>query len=171
VSEGARHGLTAEMVEPVMFGGERVSSTRVRDLVAAGEMERARELLGRPYTAAGVVRRGRGLGNGLGYPTANIEPEGGILPARGIYAARVPLDGAMHLAAVSIGIAPTLPHERPTIEAHLLDFDGALTGRRLEIQLFHRLRDEKKFESVDALKEGIGRDIVQIRHYFAQNTR
>ena len=129
-------------------------------------MEQARQLLGRPYSLSGVVTRGRGLGTGLGYPTANIDPVNGILPARGIYAARVPLDGRDVLGAVSIGIAPTLPHERPMVETHLLDFDGDLAGRRLEVQLFHRLRDEKKFESVDALKAGIGDDIQQIRAYF-----
>lgn len=167
-TEGERSGLVAEMVEPVTLDGERVSSTRVRTLVSAGDMEAARVLLGRPYSASGVVSRGRGLGNGLGYPTANIAPDNGILPARGIYAAKVPLNGTVYLAAVSIGIAPTLPHEKPVIETHVLDFAGDLAGRRLEIQLFHRLRDEKKFDSVDALKLGIAQDIVSIRQYFAQ---
>jgi len=166
--EGERVGLAAEMVEPVTWGGDRVSSTRVRNLVSEGEMEQAAALLGRPYAAAGVVCRGRGLGNGLGYPTANIAPENGILAARGIYAAKVQLDDAEYLAAVSIGIAPTLPHEAPVIETHLLDFSGDLTGRRIEIQLYRRLRDEKKFESVDALKLGISQDISNIRQYFAQ---
>ncbi|MBX3180140.1 MAG: bifunctional riboflavin kinase/FAD synthetase [Candidatus Hydrogenedentes bacterium] len=165
--EGKRLGIEAEMVPAVECDGGRVSSTRIRSLVGEGDMDAARRLLGRPYAVAGVVERGRGLGNGLGYPTANIAPAQGLLPARGIYAARAALNGTTYDAAVNVGIAPTLPHEQPVLEAHLLDFEGDLSGRRLEVELWRRIRPEKKFDSVDALKEGIGKDIVTIRQYFA----
>lgn len=165
---GAEYGATAEVVQAVESDGERVSSTRVRALVAAGDMAGALRLLGRPYALAGTVRRGRGLGRQLGFPTANIVPAMALLPACGIYAARVEIGGAPHLAAVNIGIAPTLPHDRPVVEAHLLDFTGELEGLRLEVQLLHRLRPEKRFDSVEALKEGIRNDIVMIRQFFGR---
>jgi riboflavin kinase/FMN adenylyltransferase len=165
--EGQRHGLTAEVVSPVIVDGERVSSTRIRALVANGRLEEAQVLLGRPYAIAGTVARGRGMGKELGYPTANLKSDRALLPAHGIYAARVALDGVDRLAAVNIGFAPTLPHERPVVEAHLLDYSGELAGRRIEIRLFHRLRGEEKFNGITELKAAIERDIVSIRRYFA----
>lgn len=166
--EGQRHGLSAEVVPPVIVDGERVSSTRIRALVAGGRLEEAQVLLGRPYAIAGTVARGRGMGKELGYPTANLKSDRALLPAHGIYAARVALDGADRLAAVNIGYAPTLPHERPVVEAHLLDYSGELAGRRIEIRLFHRLRGEEKFDGITELKAAIERDIVSIRRYFAE---
>lgn len=165
-SEGHRHGLSAEVVPPVIAGGERVSSTRIRALVAGGRLEEARILLGRPYAIAGTVARGRGMGKELGFPTANVIPEGMLLPALGIYAARVAIDGRNVMAAVNIGFAPTLPHERPVVEAHLLDFEGELAGRRIEILLHHWLRGEAKFNGLEELKAAIKTDIVNIRAYF-----
>jgi riboflavin kinase/FMN adenylyltransferase len=159
-------GLSAEMVDAVELDGERVSSTRIRAMVCAGDMAGAQRLLGRPYSLAGMVERGRGLGHQLGFPTANIVPAQGLLPALGIYAARVNVDGRAYLAAVNVGIAPTVPHDRPVVEAHLLDFDGPLDGQRLEVELHWRLRPEKRFESMDALKDGIQKDIVTIRQFF-----
>lgn len=167
--EGAQYGLTVEVVPPVYAGGERVSSTRIRCLVAAGQMEEARALLGRPYAVAGTVTRGRGMGKELGFPTANLSTDSVLLPAHGIYAARVNIDGESVLGAVNIGYAPTLPHERPVVEAHLLDFEGELPGRRIEVELHHRLRGEKKFNGLTELKAAIQNDIVQIRRFFAGN--
>jgi riboflavin kinase/FMN adenylyltransferase len=165
--EGPHYGLTVEVVPPVYAGGDRVSSTRIRRLVADGLVEDAAALLGRPFAIAGVVAHGRGMGKELGFPTANLKTESVLLPAHGIYAARVSLDGDARLAAVNIGFAPTLPHHHPVVEAHLLDFVGELSGRRIEVELHHRLRGEKKFEGLAALKEAIQNDIVQIRQYFA----
>jgi len=165
--EGAHCGVTVEVVPPVYAGGERVSSTRIRSLVAAGRMEEAGALLGRPYSVAGTVTRGRGMGKELGFPTANLRTESVLLPAHGIYAARVVLDGESLLGAVNIGYAPTLPHERPVVEVHLLDFDGELSERRIEIELHHRLRGEKKFDGLAELQAAIQNDIVHVRQYFA----
>lgn len=164
--EGAGHGLTVEVVPPVYVGGDRVSSTRIRGLVAAGHVEEAAALLGRPYAIAGSVTRGRGMGSALGYPTANLRTEKVLLPKHGIYAARVVLDGESLLGAVNIGYAPTLPHEHPVVEVHLLDFEGDLTNRRIEIELCHRLRGEQKFDTIEALKGAIQNDIEEIRRYF-----
>jgi riboflavin kinase/FMN adenylyltransferase len=168
--EGADYGLTVDVVSPVYVGGERVSSTRIRGLVATGHVEEAAALLGRPYAVAGTVTRGRGMGKELGYPTANLHTESVLLPAHGIYAARVTLEGKSLLAAVNIGYAPTLPHARPVVEAHLLDFEGELAGRRIEVELHHRLRGEKKFDGLAELKAAIQNDIVHIRQYFAGNS-
>ena len=168
--EGAHYGLTVEVVPPIYAGAERVSSTRIRSLVAAGQMEEARALLGRPYAVAGTVTRGRGMGKELGCPTANLKTDCVLLPAHGIYAARVNIDGESRLAAVNIGYAPTLPHERPVVEAHLLDFEGELSERRIEVELHHRLRGEKKFNGLTELKAAIQNDIVQIRQYFVGNS-
>lgn len=167
-AESARLGYTVEMVPPVLLEGERVSSTGIRDHVLKGEMERAAQLLGRPFTVSGVVARGRGMGVELGYPTANIVPDAALLPAHGIYAAKVRLDGTCYLGAVNIGIAPTIPHDRPMIEVHLLDFTGELAGRHLDVELRHRLRGEQKFDGLESLKAGIENDIVNIRRYFVQ---
>lgn len=169
--EGQRHGLAAEVVPPVIVDGERVSSTRIRTLVAGGKLEEAGVLLGRPYAIAGTVARGRGMGKELGFPTANLRSDRALLPAHGIYAARILIDGADFLGAVNIGYAPTLPHERPVVEAHLLDFSGELGGRRIEIRLYHRLRGEEKFGGITELKAAIQNDIVQIRQYFADGAR
>lgn len=165
--EGPHFGVTVEVVPPVYLGGERVSSTRIRGLVAAGQMEEAWALLGRPYAVAGTVTRGRGMGKELGFPTANLKTDSVLLPAHGIYAARVSIDGESVLGAVNIGYAPTLPHERPVVEAHLLDFEGELAERRIEVELHHRLRGEKKFDGIHALKAAIQNDIVQIRQHFS----
>lgn len=164
--EGRALGLTAEMLSPVLSGEARVSSTRIRNLVAAGEMEEAAGLLGRPYAVAGTVARGRGLGRQLGFPTANVLHHGILLPAHGIYIGEVNLDGRRYAAAVNIGYAPTLPHEQPIVEAHLLDFEGDLAGRRIEVQLHRWLRGEKRFGSIAELKQAIEMDIVEVRHYF-----
>jgi riboflavin kinase/FMN adenylyltransferase len=164
--EGAHYGLTVQTVPPVFAGGERVSSTRIRGLVAVGRMEEAATLLGRPYAIAGTVTRGRGMGKELGFPTANLSTGSALLPAHGIYAARVTLEGDTLLAAVNIGYAPTLPHARPIVEVHLLDFEGELVGLRIEVDLHHRLRDEMKFDGLAALQAAIQNDIVHIRQYF-----
>lgn len=164
--EGSRFGLTAEVVPPVIMAGERVSSTRIRGLVSRGQMEEAAVLLGRPYAIAGTVARGRGMGKQLGYPTANIVPDSVLLPALGIYAARLTLDDRELIGAVNIGYAPTLPHERPVVEAHLLDFSEELAGRRIEIRLHRWMRGEMKFSGIPELKAAIENDIVAIRKYF-----
>ena len=145
----------------------RISSTMVREHVRAGEMEKVRELLGRPYLLQGEVRKGRGLGRKLGYPTANIAPPANMLPAFGIYAARVAWRGQNAIGAVNIGMAPTVAHSGPMIEVHLLDVDQDLVGEALQVYLYHRLRGEKKFPDLESLKAAIEKDIVDIRAYFA----
>ncbi|MFL5923064.1 MAG: riboflavin biosynthesis protein RibF [Gaiellaceae bacterium] len=139
---------------------EGVSSTRIRDLLRAGEVERAARLLGRPAEVEGTVVAGDARGGTLGFPTANLRQEPGLLvPAYGIYAGAA--DGRR--AAISIGTNPHYGGEERRIEAFLLDFDGDLYGQRLRLQLWERLRDERAFESEDDLVSQIARDVEATR--------
>ena len=139
---------------------EGVSSTRIRDLLRAGEVERAARLLGRPTEIEGTVVAGDARGGTLGFPTANLRPEPGLLvPGYGIYAGVA--DG--HRAAISIGTNPHYGGGERRIEAFLLDFDGDLYGQKLRAQLWERLRDELAFESEDELVAQIGRDVEATR--------
>jgi riboflavin kinase / FMN adenylyltransferase len=151
-----RLGLDARSVPLV----EGVSSTRIRDLLRAGEVERAARLLGRPAEVDGTVVAGDARGGTLGFPTANLRPEAGLLvPGYGIYAGVA--DG--HRAAISIGTNPHYGGGERRIEAFLLDFEGDLYGRKLRLELWRRLRDERAFESEAELVAQIGRDVQATR--------
>lgn len=160
-------GYQVEEARPLIIEGERVSSTLIRELILQGELDRAETFLGRKYSILGEVIRGRGMGRKLGYPTANIKPHHNAVPANGIYAALAIIGGQEHIAAVNVGIAPTLQHEDVTIEAHVLDFDADLVGKKIELIFHKRLRPEKKFDSIEALIEAIGADVENIRNHFA----
>jgi riboflavin kinase/FMN adenylyltransferase len=139
---------------------EGVSSTRIRDLLRAGEVERAARLLGRPAEIEGTVVAGDARGGTLGFPTANLRPEPGLLvPGYGIYAGAA----VGTRAAISIGTNPHYGGGERRIEAFLLDFDGDLYGRKLRLQLWERLRDELAFESEDELVAQIARDVEATR--------
>ena len=139
---------------------ENVSSTRVRELVHAGEIERAARLLGRPPEVEGTVVRGDGRGRELGFPTANLDvPQGLLVPPDGVYAGWA-LD---RRAAVSIGTNPHFDGVERRVEAHLLDFDGDLYGRRLVVQLWIPIREQRRFESLEELVAAIGDDVERTR--------
>jgi riboflavin kinase/FMN adenylyltransferase len=139
---------------------EGVSSTRIRDLLRGGEVERAARLLGRPAEVEGTVVAGDARGGTLGFPTANLRPDPGLLvPGYGIYAGQA--DG--HRAAASIGVNPHYGGDERRIEAFLLDFEGDLYGRRLRLELWERLRDERAFESEAELVAQIARDVDATR--------
>jgi len=155
---GEVHGFVAHSIDPVHCGdGERVSSTRIRTALAAGDFDTATKLLGRPYSISGHVVHGKQLGRTLGYPTANLR-YGGKTPAlRGIYATWVHGVAGHPLPSVSsFGTRPTVDGIEPLLEAHLFDFDGDLYGRRIEVEFVAHLRDEEKFADLDAL-------VVQMR--------
>lgn len=159
-------GLVVEQAETLILEGERVSSTRVREVILQGELEHATRLLGRRYSVVGEVITGRAMGRKLGYPTANIKPHNNAVPANGIYVAEAHFDGRRFMAAVNIGIAPTIRHEDIMIEAFLLDFNEDLVGKTLEIVFHKRLRPEKKFHSLEDLIVAIGDDVTATRAYF-----
>jgi len=142
-----------------------VSSSRVRRGLAAGDMEDVTGCLTRPYLVSGTVQLGARRGRTIGFPTANISAwEEQVLPAHGVYATHVHLDGALYPAATNVGVRPTVNGDREvTIEAHLLDFEGDLYGKTVGIAFQAFIRPEMKFPGLDALREQIGRDVAHIR--------
>lgn len=157
-------GFAANEIDPVLLDGERVSSTRIRAALTAGDFGAAARLLGRPYAIGGHVVHGRQLGRTLGYPTANLR-YGGKTPAlRGIYATRVHGVAAEPWPSVSsFGTRPTVYGIDPLLEAHLFDFDGDLYGQRIEVEFVARLRDEEKFPDLPSLVAQMQRDDEQAR--------
>jgi riboflavin kinase/FMN adenylyltransferase len=146
--------------------GEVVSSSHVRGLVLAGDVEDAAHFLGTPFTMDGEVAHGDKRGRTLGFPTANLVPaEGYVAPGHGVYACRaVTADGAVHAAAVNVGVRPQFETGRgELVEAYLLDFDGDLYGAQLRLEFLRRLRGERRFPSVEALVEQMGRDVDAAR--------
>jgi riboflavin kinase/FMN adenylyltransferase len=146
--------------------GEVVSSSHIRGLLLAGEVDEADRLLGAPFTVDGPVAHGDARGRTLGFPTANLVPvDGYVLPGHGVYAARArTAAGAWHAAAVNVGVRPQFETGRgELVEAYLVDFDGDLYGQPLRLEFLHRLRGERRFESVDALVEQMGRDVERAR--------
>lgn len=156
---GKRFGFETHVVGAVSQGGETVSSTRVRALLQAGRMEEVTRMLGRPYALSGEVVRGKQLGRRLGFPTANLcWPKDKAIPPKGVYFARVWMEGAPYVAVLNIGTHPTAPEGAPSIEAHLIDFAGDLYGKHLRAELWHHKRTERRFESLEALKTQVAED-------------
>lgn len=143
--------------------GEIISSSRIRAFIRDGEVVRASELLGRPFEIEGRVVHGFKRGRTIGFPTINIEPRESILPRNGVYAARVEVNGVFMNAVANIGSRPTVNGEGVLLEAHILDYSGDLYGRRLRVQLIAYIRPEKKFSSLDELKQNIALDIQQAK--------
>ncbi len=141
-----------------------VSSSRVRRLVAAGSVEEAAALLGRPHVLHGTVVHGDARGRTIGFPTANLVLDTELLPAHGVYAVRARVDGGERLAGVmNLGVRPTVNGTRLSPEVHLLDFAGDIYGRSLHVELVARVREERRFPSLDALVAQIGADVVTAR--------
>jgi riboflavin kinase/FMN adenylyltransferase len=169
---GAARGIGVDVIEPVEVGGVVVSSTRVRELVRAGDMAGARALLGRDYDLDGTVVRGDGRGARIGMPTANLAVDSQLLPAGGVYAVRVQLleraDSRPVPAVANLGTNPTfVDRTELSLEVHLLDFSGDLYGQRLRVQLVERLRGEQRFSGIDALLAQIRADIARARDILA----
>jgi riboflavin kinase/FMN adenylyltransferase len=161
---GVAHGFTVEEIGQFLLQGERVSSSLVREALNRGDLDRATRLLGRPYRMAGRVRLGKKLGRTLGFPTANLALQRKVVPLWGIFAVRVSGAGLVdHPAVSSLGTRPTVNGTDPLLEVHLFDFDGSLYGQYLDVDFVARLRDERKFESLDALVEQMHRDAAAAR--------
>ncbi len=162
-SMGAAHGFSAHAIDTV-DDGTRISSTRVRKALAAGDFATAALLLGRPYAIGGRVVRGNQLGRTLGYPTANLRFGGKLPPLSGIFAVRVRGIGPDAVTGVaSFGTRPTVGGIEPLLEVHLFDFDGDLYGRRIEVEFVAKLRGEEKFADLPALVAQMHRDASQAR--------
>jgi len=172
VAIGAELGFGVEVVPPVSVGGSAVSSSRIRAAIAARDMEEARLCLGRPYSVRGIVVRGEGRGRGLGFPTANlrIEDGGKLVPPQGIYAVRAVLRRGTYLGALHLGPRPTFKGSPPTIELHILDFDGDIYGEEVRVDFVAYLREILPFASVAALVEQMKADVEAARDAMDENT-
>jgi riboflavin kinase/FMN adenylyltransferase len=168
-SMGAELGFVADEIDPVHVQGERVSSTRIREALRAGDFVQAAALLGRPYAIGGRVVRGRQLGRTLGYPTANLRfPKTPALS--GIYATWVHGAGGPRPSVSSFGTRPTVDGVEPLLEAHLFDFDGDLYGRHLQVEFVAKLRDEEKFPDLASLTAQMHHDAAQARRILSGAT-
>src|SRR5260221_4443785 len=170
---GKEHGIGTEAVPQVLLNGERISSGRIREALVAGDSATATHMLSRDYAIEGVVQDGDKRGRELGYPTANLALGDYQRPRYGIYAVRVTLDangpngGSEHPGVASLGIRPTFDPPTELLETHLLDFDADLYGRRIEVALHAFIRDEKKFDDIDALVAHMREDEAAARRLLA----
>lgn len=159
---GAKHGFAVEALDPITCHGKVISSTRIREAIHQGKLELVDEMLGRPYGLAGTVLHGEELGRKLGFPTANIDIAGLAVPPTGVYAGLAKVSGATWPAVANIGYRPTLNQAKPPLrfEVHILDFAGELYGQELEFTFRQRLRGERQFGSLEALKAQIAADVT-----------
>jgi riboflavin kinase/FMN adenylyltransferase len=159
----AAEGMQLEIVEPVVIDGAIVSSSRVRHLIAAGDVDGARRLLTQPYGIRGIVTHGAGRGARIGFPTANLAGIDTLLPAAGVYGGHARLDGESFAAAINIGPNPTFGEQELKVEVHLIDFHRPIYGEPLEVDFVSRLRDVRPFGNVEELKEQLARDVEAAR--------
>jgi riboflavin kinase / FMN adenylyltransferase len=151
-SLGQQYGFRADKIDPVRYKDFVVSSTRVRRLVTEGRVDEAGALLGHQFYIDGTVVHGRKRGRDLGFPTANLATENELLPPNGIYATTLSVDGAVHASLTNVGTRPTFDEVDVTVETYVLNYSGDLYGKRVRLGFVQRLRDERKFDDVDALK-------------------
>jgi riboflavin kinase/FMN adenylyltransferase len=164
---GAREGFSVEAAKTVVLDGVRVSSTRVREALASGDFALAEHLLGRPFQIAGRVLHGQKLGRQLDAPTANVQLKRCHVPLTGVYLVSTEIDGLAWPGVANIGVRPTVAGDGSAhLEVHLLDFAGDLYGRRLTVAFHHKLRDEQRFASLEALKTAIAADIAAARAHW-----
>jgi riboflavin kinase/FMN adenylyltransferase len=160
--------IVAEWIKAIRNAPDRISSTRVRNLVMAGEIETARKMLGRHYQIRGLVVKGRDRGGRLlGIPTANINLQDELCPKTGIYAVTVEYQQRLYRGVANIGYSPTFNDNEFTVEVHILDFDENIYDRKIRVNFIERIRDEKKFGGIDDLKSQIHQDIKAARKILA----
>jgi len=164
---GSKHGFDVVNMHTFKIDGERVSSTRIRDALAAGDLHTAEKLLGRPYRMCGRVAHGDKIGRTMGIPTANIHLHRNASPVQGIYVVEVfGLDGEPIAGVASVGTRPTVGGTTALLEIHLFDFNRDIYGHYLNIDFLHKLRDEEKYDSLDEMKAQIFQDMDEARHWF-----
>ncbi|MBI4476375.1 MAG: bifunctional riboflavin kinase/FAD synthetase [Acidobacteria bacterium] len=165
---GTRYGFRAEKIDPVRYKEFVVSSTRVRRLISEGRVDEAAALLGHHYVIDGTVVEGSRRGRAIGVPTANLCTENELVPPNGVYATLVTSDGVVHPSVTNIGVRPTFDTASgsPVIETHVIGFDGDLYGSRLRLAFVQRLRDERRFDGIDALRAQIANDCDRARALF-----
>ncbi|MCA9212995.1 MAG: bifunctional riboflavin kinase/FAD synthetase [Planctomycetales bacterium] len=159
-----------DVVEPITAGDDTlVSSSRIREAIARGEIDHANEMLTQPYRIRGIVARGAGRGSTIGFPTANIDDADTLLPADGVYAGRVQLDGAEFAAAINVGAAPTFGDDKKRVEVHIICFDRGLYGQMLEVDFLRRLRTIQSFDCMEELVAQLRVDIGDAKEAYRQD--
>ena len=170
-AHAARHGYAVEAMATLELDGERVSSTAVREALAAGDMAKAGRLLGHPYRISGRVVRGDQLGRKLGFPTANVRMKHNRPPLTGIFAVEFRRGaGAPVQGVASLGVRPTVKAQgaAPVLEVYLFDFKGEIYGEPVSVDFLHKFRDEAKYVDLETLKQQIARDVIDARNFFAR---
>jgi riboflavin kinase/FMN adenylyltransferase len=163
----AELGFAADEVAEVCLRGRRISSSRIRELLSDGRVNLARRYLGRPYGVEGVIVRGDRRGHTIGFPTANLKPKNRVVPRYGVYATATLIDGDWRRSITNIGVRPTFKAEAdPSIETYIFDFDGDLYGDVLRVRFLHRIRDERKFNGIEELKNQVAKDSQIALNYF-----
>lgn len=170
-SLGQSLGFNVVVVDEVMINGEIVSSTKIRRLLMKGEVEHAAHLLGRPYAITGIVIDGDKRGRQLGYPTANINPDHELIPDPGVYIAHVSISNSQYNGVVSIGYRPTFNKTTIAVEAYILDFNREIYGEKLTISFLKRIREEKRFDTVDSLIVQIKEDVELTQEFFLEKEK
>jgi riboflavin kinase/FMN adenylyltransferase len=164
-------GFSADEVPEVRLRGQRISSSKIRGLLAEGKVNLARRMLGRPYGVEGRVVRGAERGRTLGFPTANLRPENRVIPRGGVYVTATLIEGAWRRSITNIGTRPTFENDsaQPSVETYVMNWTGDLYGDVVRVRFLHRLRNERKFASIDELKQQIERDRDRASEYFERS--
>jgi riboflavin kinase/FMN adenylyltransferase len=160
-------GFVAGEVPEVGLRGQRVSSSKIRDLLAQGKVNLARRMLGRPYGVEGRVERGNERGHRLGFPTANLRPQNRVIPAHGVYVTGTLIDGQWRRSVTNVGTRPTVETgSEPSVETFVMNWGGDLYGDVIRVRFLYRLRNEQKFDSLESLKTQIAKDVDRAQDYF-----
>lgn len=164
---GSELGFVAGEVPEVKLHGRRVSSSKIRELLVRGQVNLARRMLGRPYGVEGRVERGAERGHKLGFPTANLRPHNRVIPRNGVYVTGTLIEGQWRRSVTNVGLRPTFGDAvEPSVETFVMNWDGDLYGDVVRVRFLYRLRDERKFSSVDELKSQITKDVARAESYF-----
>lgn len=163
----AELGFFADEVPEITVRGQRISSSKIRELLADGKINFARRMLGRPYGVEGQIIHGDQRGRSIGFPTANLKPRNRVIPKYGVYATANLIDGKWRRSITNVGVRPTFEGDKePSIESYIFDFDGDLYGDVLRVRFLHRIRDERKFSGIEELKNQIEKDTHRALNYF-----
>ena len=169
---GAESGFPITNLYTIVFGSERISSTRIRECLAEGDFELAESLLGHPYSITGKVVYGRQVGRTLGSPTANIQLHRYVAPIAGVFAVTILIGNETLEGVANVGVRPTFDEDmpRPILEVHIFDFDRDIYGSAVKVTFLDKIREEKKFDGIEALKAAIHKDIKQAKHFFGRSS-
>ena len=164
---GGELGFVAGEVPEVRLRGRRVSSSKIRELLTRGHVNLVRRMLGRPYGVEARVEHGSERGHQLGFPTANLHPHNRVIPKNGVYVTGTLIEGQWRRSVTNVGLRPTFGDAtEPSVETFVMNWDGDLYGDVVRVRFLHRLRDERKFSSIDELKTQIARDVARANSYF-----